>query len=546
MRLVDPYRIRLLLALVMTLVALGTSLILSASAIAQQADAEVLVAQAALAYNTKRYDEALRFLRQALELDPRNTRALFYKSLTYLAMGEADQAIPPLETLHSLQPTDLGVTYQLAVAYFAAANYDKAAPLLEEVFQRQPDRENLGYYVGFIRYRQKDYPRAAEAFGANQTTDPDIRQLALFYRGLSLGILGLSDQALAELAAAQRVQAMSPITGASVRIQEALAASKGVAETKRFRAQIGIGGYYDDNVAVNPNSNDDPVVQALRSRPTNSPGFLTTLRADYAWYRNGPVEATVSYSYYQTVNTNSGLGTFNIQDHLGGLTGVYRGTVANVPYEVGGQYTYDYMFLGLDGFLSRQTLTFPAVFVPPSFTLPEVGTVQNLTTLLYRYQIKEFFLEPGDNDIRFAPESRDAFNNMIGFLHLFRFAQDRYLVRLGYQYDNEAASGSTFTYTGNRVQTGGEVVLPWHNISVRLDYEVHWRAYRHPQVLFVNDAGALSQRYDIEQDIFLQFAKALSHNFTVALQYQSVRNSSNIPVYDYAKNVFTALVTWTY
>jgi len=53
--------------------------------------------------------------------------------------------------------------------------------------------------------------------------------------------------------------------------------------------------------------------------------------------------------------------------------------------------------------------------------VPGLGTVQHLTTVLYRHQTKNFFSEPGDSDIRFAPESRDAQNNMVGFLHVFRF-----------------------------------------------------------------------------------------------------------------------------
>ena len=120
------------------------------------------------------------------------------------------------------------------------------------------------------------------------------------------------------------------------------------------------------------------------------------------------------------------------------------------------------------------------------------------------------------------------------------------MVRVGYQHDVEAASGSSFAYSGNRLQLGGRAVLPWYDLSVRLDYEIHWRAYNHVQVIFLDDAGQFSPRRDTEQDIFIQVAKALPHNLPLTLQYQSVLNSSNIPVYSYSKNVLTTLVTWTY
>lgn len=516
------------------------------SAQAQAADAEVLVAEGILAYDAKRYDEAAALFSQAVATDPRNARALYYLALCHLARGQAGLAIAPLTALHALRPSDPEATYQLGVAHFATKNYDKAAPLLEDVFRLEPDRENLGFYVGFLRYRQKNYNGAEAALSVNRSADQDIRQLTMFYRGLALGILGLSDQAQAELASAQRVQPTSPITGASVRIQEALTATTRVTDPQRLRMQLAVGGYYDDNVAVNPRKSSDQVAELLRSRNTQSPGFVTSARGDYAWYRKGPIESTVTYSYYQTVNTDSGAGSFNIQDHLGSLSGVYRGTVGTVPYEIGGQYSYDYMFLGLKGFLSRHTVTLPATFVPPAITLPALGRMDNLTTLLYRFQRKSFFTEPGNSDIRFAPESRDAFNNMIGVLHAFRFRQDNFIVRVGYQHDTEAASGSSFAYSGNRLQLGGQTTLPWYDLSFRVDYEVHWRAYNHAQVIFLDDTGELSRRRDTEQDIFVQIARPLFRNVTVALQYQGVLNGSNIPVYAYSKNVFTTLVTWTY
>lgn len=513
---------------------------------AQEPDAEVAATEGVLAYRTHHYKDALRLLRTALEFHQSNARALYYLGLTHLALGQVEQAVPPLETLHDLRPDDLDAMYQLGGAYFALAQYDKAEPLLEEAFRRQPDLEHLGYYVGFLRYRHKDYQRAAEAFGATRSEDADIQQLAKFYRGLSLGVLGLSDQALAELTSVQQVQPLSPMTGASVRIREALAAIPKRSEATRLNAYLSVGGFYDDNVAINPNSTADPFVQQLRARPTNSPGFLTSLRADYVFYRQGPFEATATYSFYQTVNTHSGLGAYNIQNHLGGLSGAYRGTLGTLPFEVGTQYTYDYMFLGSSGFLSRRSLVLPAVIVPPSTIVPGLGTVQHLTTLLYRHQAKNFFSEPGDNDARFLPESRDAQNNMIGLLHVFRFATDRFLLRLGYQYDAEAARGSAFSYRGNRLQTGGEVALPWQHLAVRVDYEIHWRDYQNVQTFFADEAGFLSARADTSRYLFLQISKPLFPHMTLALQYQGIWNNSNIPVYSYTKNLFTALVTWTY
>jgi hypothetical protein len=403
-----------------------------------------------------------------------------------------------------------------------------------------------------FRYQDKQYSEAVDAFDKNVSTDPNLQQLTRFYRGLALGILGLTQEAATELEAAQRIQAVSPLTAASVRIRDELLASRRVTEDKRFRAQISLGGYYDDNVAINPNSQTikDPsqqlILNDLRSRNTTSPGLLASMLLDYAFFRKGPFEATATYSFFQTLNFNDNLDEFNIQDHLVGLTGFYRGVLYSVPYQLALQYTYDYLFLDMDGFLSRNTPTLNATLIPPTFTVPVLGSIANLTNVLIRYQVKEFFREPGDSDPRFQSENRDAFNIMTGFVHTFRLSNDRFLVRAGYQYDNEAADGIAFSYRGHRFVTGWQATLPWGNLTFRHDYDVHWRDYKNSQTLFTDDDGNLVPRDDTQQTHLVQLIKPLPYNLIFTAQYQRIDNDSNIPVYDYTKNVFTGLLTWTY
>ncbi len=369
---------------------------------AQRAEADVLVARGVLAYDDQRYDEALELFRRALNLDSENARALYYIGLTHSALKKPEQAIAPLEKANKLRPKDVDIRYQLGVAYFTAGNYDLATPLLEDVYREQPNLENLGYYVGLGRYRQKEYKKAAEAFETANISDPDLRNLGKFYRGLSLGVLGLSKEAAAELTDIQSAQTVDPFGQAAARIGQRLGTARPAEEEKRFRAQVTLGAYYDDNVAINPNPSSNQVAEDLASRTTASPGLMASILADYSFYRRGPYEGTVSYSFYQTLNLNDGLARFNIWDNQFSLNGFYRGTVMNLPYQLAPQFTYDYLFLNLDGFLSRISPSFSATLAEPSFTLPYVGKVGNLTTAVLRYQHKEFFREP---DVRFPSEA---------------------------------------------------------------------------------------------------------------------------------------------
>lgn len=547
------------------LTATGLDSLTSWAAEAHQAEAEVLVAQGVIAYDDHRYDDALRLLTRARELNSRDSRGLYYLGLTQLARKNPVEAISALEAASQLQPSDTTITYQLGIAYFTAGRYDDAAPLLEQAFKADPTSENLGYYVGLGRYRQKNYKEAVEAFKANQSGDVSVQQLTQFYRGLALGVLGLPEQATVELRQLEATGSNLPFTGQALQIQQALASRQRVDEPQRLRLQMSVGGFYSDNVAINPrnlgttpDATTNEILRNLHGRKTTAPGFLGSVNASYSFLRHGPFEAMVNYSFLQTLNFTDGLSayhrtlnfeglsTFNIQSHLPGIGAFYRGTLANIPFQLAAQYTYNYIFLNETGFTSSHSPTGTVSVVPPSFTLPLLGRVDNLTSAITRWQKKDFFNERLGDDPRFPGEQRDAYNLMFGFAHAFRFAQDRHIIRFGYQWDNESSAGAAFSYKGHRGQAGVQTTLPVGGLIARYDYDIHFRDYKNSQLTFRDFDGQLSARVDTQQTHSAQLIYPISNHWSVTAQYQRVQNKSNVPLYDYVQNVWTGLVTWTY
>jgi tetratricopeptide (TPR) repeat protein len=159
-------------------------------ALAQRGDADVLVARGILAYDEKRYGDALELLDQALELESKDPRVLLYKGLVFLAQYRPERAVEPLEKAYELRPDDLHIRYHLGMAYFTTGQYDKGGPLLEALFTQQPGMDNLGFYVGFLRYREGRTKEAIEAFDANTSKDPTIRQRNKELKAIALGLGG--------------------------------------------------------------------------------------------------------------------------------------------------------------------------------------------------------------------------------------------------------------------------------------------------------------------------------------------------------------------
>src|SRR2546425_1142252 len=222
--------------------------LLTGPARAQQSEADVFVAQGILAYEDKRYDEALALLAEALKIDPDSVDALYYTGLVHLARKKPDLALEPLERARRASGSDTSVLYQLGVAYFELERYAQAEPLLTTVFERDPQIDGIGYYVGFLRYRRRDYQGAVRAFDAGRGTDPGLQQLIRFYNGLALAMLGLPERAAAEVEAALRAQPSSSLTGPAERLRSTILATR--ERERRFSIELRAGMFYDTNVPV--------------------------------------------------------------------------------------------------------------------------------------------------------------------------------------------------------------------------------------------------------------------------------------------------------
>jgi tetratricopeptide (TPR) repeat protein len=519
------------------LLAVGLAAVLAVSgtpAAAQQPEADVFVAQAIVAYAEQRYDDALARLQEALRLDPDHVDALYYTGLVRLAQRRPDLAVEPLERARTRAPDSLPVLHQLGVAYFAREDYDRAQPLLERVFAARPDTESLGYYVGFLRYRKKDYSGALRAFRANVTKDPNVEQLARLYSSLALAVLGLPERAAAEVEAAQRIQPTSPLTGPAERLRESMVAAREA--ERRFGAEVRIGGLYDSNVSVLPGGGtSDPLVLALRGRDKESPGGLFGTLVEYSFLRSGPWEAAGSYSLLTILYSEPSLNEFDLLDQVATLSGFYRGEVGGMPYQLGVQYSFNDTMLGWKDFLQRHTL-------PLFGTLVENGN--NLSSAQIRVQHKDF----KNQGPRAHDDDRDAWNYMVGLTHVFRFDQDRYLLRLGYQFDAEDASGRNFSYLGHRLLAGVQLTAPWRRFETRLryDYDVHFRDYTHINTSQPTLAPNTRKRHDVEQTHVIRVEQSLTWGLTLAADYQIINAGSNFPVFDYDRNVASLSLSWRY
>jgi tetratricopeptide (TPR) repeat protein len=496
----------------------------------QPSEADVFVAEGILALEDKKYDEALASFQRALQREPGHVEALYYAGVTLMAQNKAAEAAPLLERARRISPDEMSVAYQLGLAYFGLNRYDEAQVVLEYVFRRDPTLDSLGYYVGYLRYRKGEYQAALQAFRAGRTSDPNIAQLTRFYTGLALNAMGLSRQAAAEVEQALRLQPASPLVGPAERLRQSFAESRDA--ERRLHASLRLGVFFDDNVNARPEPHrSSDTVNTLRHPENQSWGELASLRLEYDWLKTGPWTSTVGYSFFTTYNNR--LPSFNIIDHLGTVTVSRQDVLGSMPLISSVQYAYEYLMLGGTELLQRHAA---AIYT----TLVEGP--QNLTNAIFKAEVKEF-VEKGQID---REQFQDGNNYMIGLLHVLRFAQDRHLLKFGYQFDYETAQGSNFAYLGHRFLVGAQYTLPWYNVRLMYDFNLHHRNYQNKHTLFPEDDPGTRRRQDDEYTHLLRVEVPVGRGFTVGADYQGTNQRSNLAPFTYERNIYTLSVTYTY
>ncbi|MGH7858745.1 MAG: hypothetical protein ACREQY_15575, partial [Candidatus Binatia bacterium] len=215
------------------------------------------------------------------------------------------------------------------------------------------------------------------------------------------------------------------------------------------------------------------------------------------------------------------------------LAAAHRGAVGRLPYELTLRYGFEYVTLGLDEFVQRHA-------VSPVATLVE--SERHLTALQLQLRADDF----ADDDLVGEDDQRDGLNWLAGFFHLVRFAEDRHLLKAGYQWDLEDTDGRNFRYLGHRVLAGAQTTLPRGEVRLGYDFDVHVRDYRNVNTTFPTAAPGTRERSDTEYNHTIWVARPLPRGFGVFAAGQLTDAQSNLDVFDFRRNVVTVGFTWSY
>jgi Tfp pilus assembly protein PilF len=477
---------------------LAASLLVSTGAGASE-QSERLYSRGLVDFHAGRYTQALALFQQAVDADPEDVYARYYRGVTSARLNDFAAAAADLRRVVAQQPNLAPAKLELGMALVQEHAYQEAVPWLEQAQQVAKLDAAASLFLGIAQLRMEQ-PDAARQQFQRAARDPQLRTAAQYYEGVVDYRQGRQAQAVEEFTQVARASPDSEIGRESL-------AHLGIlqpAGQRAYQVHGGVGFEYDSNVKLLPS---DQALNLPNAGQQEDERMVLTAGGTYIPWQNDRAQIALGYDFLQSLHFH--LTDFNLQDqHLSA-----QGALAAGPLLLGAAATYDYNLRKDDSFLQE-------VNALPWMTLPEGGFGR--TDVFYRMRWRDFFEQP-------FVQLFDGFNNSVGVRQVvYAGTPDRY-ASIGYRFDNEGPNhqaGNVFGYNGNEVSTSVGWLLP-AAVSATAGY-----VYRHDSY----DAASNGRR-DNEHLVSVVGERPINEYLSVQLAYYGTFNNSNQRVFEYNRNI---------
>lgn len=462
---------------------------------------------------------AMQHFEQALAEHPEGAEVPYYIGVVHARAGRTEKAEAAFRKALSLDRTFVPAYFDLGVLYYQTGEDDLALGAFETVERADPDRARIYYYQGLILQRRGNAIEAAAKMERALSLDSDLALEAAFETGVASYRMG--DFVLARKSF-QKVVALFPESDAAQSAVEFLEnIDREEKRGKRWDLSLSLGLQYDDNVIVEPSRG--PSAGQTITEKEDVVG-LAYLRGRYRWLDTPRWSGQGEYRLYQNLHRKTELNDFNIQSHQLILNGGRRLGKHSLIL----QYELHAAFLGGASYLFRQA-------VGPRLTVVE--SKSHLTEIAYEFGMKRF----SDIDRLFPNNSdRDAKSHRLGVTH-YVLPESKGNFHGGYLLEREIAGDlpaeDDWSFTGHHLAAGFSLP-PWHRWTLAGDAEYILRNFSHE-----NEQSPGEKRNDRELLLIATLSRSFGEKLDIAVQYVHQKNDSNIPIFEFGRNIYGLIAT---
>ncbi len=464
-------------------------------------------------FKAENYEEAVELLKQARAQQPDSSLPAFYLGLAYKQMGLYEESVRELKDAIRLAPPIPGAYADLIEVLYHQNEFKEALAWITKAEQEGIKLGRIPLLKGLIFLQEGKYRDALEAFKKAKEIDPSLAQEA----DLQMAVTYAQQRKFAEARESLKtVVSMNPTSELASFAQEYdKALTKGLEEHKQWQARVGIAYQYDDNLVLKPSG---AVPGVLISGEKDS-SVITALRLDYTpflrdpWFFHGQFDFFAD-TYFHTHSHSLIVPTISLTP---GYT--FPKGVITLPF------SYSYVWLGGDPYqsvaLTKPTMSF--MFFPDHAGLFSAG-----------YARREMYKTPSDPN-----ENREGNVFLLSAGYLHPFSQRTGILSVIYEFSRDVTKGRNWDNRGSRINAS--LLLPLiRRVKLTLSGEAFWQDYIHTHTSFGIERK--DRTYTGSTGFILELFKGLDLN----LQYSHTNAHSNIPIYDYRRNVYTAGIEYKF
>ena len=500
---------------------------------AQESDLSYF-ADGVIAFDSNEYEEAVRFFKQAIELNPSHLEYQYYLALTYTRLERDEEALAIFTSIVDKDPANyIKAFFDIASLYSRQEKYQNAIEALDRAEQivtsEMPDKADqqiarICLERGYTYKKMQDVDQAVENFERAKTLDSNLAQMVTY----DMGALYLETETF-DLAAEMFSKAVDidPETPLAESARQALANVNAVKRARKpWYVTMSLSWAYDDNVPLNPLEELTPGAGSVTDEEDQFQSFLYKIGYRFDNWKDKDLEVGAGYTLMVT----------------GYKEWVQNNVLAHIPYLYGQyskkdlffrlEYNFSYynagvstdtpgglFFLSGDGYVSKLRMH----SIMPTVTILEPYNLKSEISLLY--QDKHYLDNVTPNASHYAG----------GITQSYKFPNTECYPRLGYRYGEEIATRDDSTYR-------------YHQGQVGITSALYWGIFGDISLTYVKTN--YQPRTDKTYITSISLNRTFQDNIQLQLFYNHTRNRSNwqgpIDPHKFRKNVYMISVTFMF
>lgn len=457
-------------------------------------------------YKEENFDEALPLLQRARKEDPNSSLAAYYLGITYKQLQDYKNAKSHLKDAVSLTPKIKEALLELVDVLYQLNELEEAAKFIEVAEREDIKPPQIAFMKGLILLKKGENLEAVKSFERAKGLDDSLAKAADYQIGLAYLKQKKFDEAKRVF---KEIVVVDPNSGLAALSNEYIEAIKRKEEVERpFRFTIGTAGQYDTNVVLKPS--DTTIATDITDEADWREVY--TFTGEYRRKMTERFSLSPQYSLYRAHQND--IGILDVTSHTFTVTPNYNIDKGTVGLPIG----YNYTDVG-----ERKYLTTISASPLLNYMIGKTKMAQ----VAFKYQRNDFSRNP-----IIADENRDS-NNFAASAGLYRFfAENKGFLGLRYEANRDDAKGANWRFFGNRITA--TLLYPFlKKFKINLTGDIFFQDFEKTNTIFNIERS--DKIYSASSMLAYEFLK----NAELQFRHTYVRDSSNITIYDYNRNMYS-------